>query len=78
LPRSQKDPHFAGSLQRALQTAAAAVEPRADDHEVLVYSWQSSFKPDAVLSLAHSAAIYDSVRRRRPLVLLALLLTAAS
>ncbi|GAA5932947.1 hypothetical protein JCM3775_005272 [Rhodotorula graminis] len=55
-----KDPHFAGSLQRALQAAAAAVEPRADDHEVLVYSWQSSFKPDAVLSLAHSAAIYDS------------------
>ncbi|BGP41544.1 hypothetical protein JCM10449v2_005535 [Rhodotorula kratochvilovae] len=55
-----KDPHFAGTLHRALEAAAAATEPKPDDHQVLVFSWQNSFKPDAVLSLAHSAAIYDS------------------
>ncbi|GAA6032196.1 hypothetical protein JCM8097_007120 [Rhodosporidiobolus ruineniae] len=55
-----KDPHFAASLQHALDAAAAASEPRPDDNHVLVFSIQTPFKPDAVLSLANSAAVYDS------------------
>ncbi|GAA5832425.1 hypothetical protein JCM11251_006450 [Rhodosporidiobolus azoricus] len=55
-----KDPHFATSLQQALKTAASASEARPDDNHVLVFSIQTPFKPDAVLSLAQSAAIYDS------------------
>ncbi|GAA5852443.1 hypothetical protein JCM8547_006785 [Rhodosporidiobolus lusitaniae] len=55
-----KDPHFAASLQHALDAAAAASEPKPDDNHVLVFSIQTPFKPDAVLSLANSAAIYDS------------------
>ncbi|BGP17796.1 hypothetical protein JCM10213v2_005838 [Rhodosporidiobolus nylandii] len=55
-----KDPHFAASLQQALDAAAAASEPKPDDNHVLIFSIQTPFKPDAVLSLANSAAIYDS------------------
>ncbi|GAA5904147.1 hypothetical protein JCM6882_003959 [Rhodosporidiobolus microsporus] len=55
-----KDPHFAASLQHALDAAASASEPKPDDNHVLVFSIQTPFKPDAVLSLAQSAAIYDS------------------
>ncbi|GAA5990108.1 hypothetical protein JCM10908_005824 [Rhodotorula pacifica] len=54
-----KDPHFASSLQNALDRAAAAAEPRPDGH-VLTFSYPGSFKPDAVLSLAHSVAILDA------------------
>ncbi|GAA6003670.1 hypothetical protein JCM10207_003538 [Rhodosporidiobolus poonsookiae] len=55
-----KDPHFAASLQHALDTAIAASEPKPDDNHVLVFTIQTPFKPDAVLSLANSAAVYDS------------------
>ena len=49
------------SLQQSVDAAALAVEPAPDDHSVLVFSTTAGFKPDAVLSLANSAAIYDSV-----------------
>lgn len=58
---SQKDAHFASNLQSALDRAIVSAEPRPPGH-VLAFSYPGSFKPDAVLSLAHSVAIYDSVR----------------
>ena len=58
----QKDPGVALSLQQAIEAAAMAVEPAPDENSVLVFSTTMGFKPDAVLSLANSAAIYDSVR----------------
>ncbi|GAA5940665.1 hypothetical protein JCM1841_002015, partial [Sporobolomyces salmonicolor] len=61
-----KDSHFAYSLQHTLDAAAAASQPRPDDSHVLVFTLQSPFKPDAVLSLAHTAAIYDSTYKRHP------------
>lgn len=57
----QKDPNWASALQRVLESAAAASAPRTDDNQVLVCSLATPFKPDAVLSLANSAAIHDSV-----------------
>ncbi|ORY63679.1 hypothetical protein BCR35DRAFT_187937 [Leucosporidium creatinivorum] len=54
-----KDPNWADALQQTLD-AAAASQPRPDDNHVLVFSIQTPFKPDAVLSLANSAAIYDA------------------
>ncbi|GAA5880074.1 hypothetical protein JCM3774_003300 [Rhodotorula dairenensis] len=54
-----KDPHFASSLQTALDRAAAAAQPRPDGH-VLAFSYPGTFRPDAVLSLAHSVAIFDA------------------
>ncbi|GAA5888041.1 hypothetical protein JCM5296_005413 [Sporobolomyces johnsonii] len=61
-----KDSHFAHSLQHTLDAAAAASQPRPDDSHVLVFTLQSPFKPDAVLSLANTAAIYDSTYKRHP------------
>lgn len=55
----QKDPNWADALQQTLNTAAES-QPRPDDNHVLVFSIQTPFKPDAVLSLANSAAIYDA------------------
>lgn len=63
----QKDPNWAGALQRVLDAAensAAASGSRTDEHQVLVCSLSTPFKPDAVLSLADSAAIYDAVSWR--------------
>ncbi|TKA55999.1 hypothetical protein B0A53_01702 [Rhodotorula sp. CCFEE 5036] len=54
-----KDPHFASSLQSALDRAAAAAQPRPDG-PALAFSYPGSFRPDAVLSLAHSVAIFDA------------------
>ncbi|GAA5981393.1 hypothetical protein JCM11641_005305 [Rhodosporidiobolus odoratus] len=55
-----KDPNFAASLQQALDAAASSSESKPDDSHVLVFSISTPFKPDAVLSLANSAAIYDT------------------
>lgn len=57
---SQKDPSWAATLKHAVD-AAVKVEGGTDSSRVLVYPALGSFKPDAVLSLAHSAAIYDTV-----------------
>lgn len=81
----QKDPYFAGSLQAALDRAAASAAPRPEGH-VLAFSYPGSFRPDAVLSLAHSVAIYDSVstsmltcrRRRSDRVLFSLMPSTAT
>lgn len=59
----QKDPNFAASLQQSLRAAAQDTTPRPNDSSVLTFTYPGSFKPDAVLSLANTAAIYDAVRR---------------
>ncbi|GAA6058971.1 hypothetical protein JCM10212_001681 [Sporobolomyces blumeae] len=61
-----KDSHFAQSLQQALENAAASAQPRPDDHHVLSFTLQTPFKPDAVLSLANTAALFDSTYKRHP------------
>ncbi|GAA5997840.1 hypothetical protein JCM5350_002746, partial [Sporobolomyces pararoseus] len=61
-----KDAHFASSLQQSLHTAAASSQPRPDDTHVLVFTLQTPFKPDAVLSLNNTVALYDSTYRRHP------------
>ncbi|KAL8276511.1 hypothetical protein RQP46_011112 [Phenoliferia psychrophenolica] len=55
-----KDPGVALSLQQSIDAAAMAVEPAPDENSVLVFSTSMGFKPDAVLSLASTAAIFDS------------------
>ncbi|KAM0747277.1 hypothetical protein T439DRAFT_98029 [Meredithblackwellia eburnea MCA 4105] len=55
-----KDPGVAGSLQHSIEAAAQSVDPPPDENSVLVFTTTVAFKPDAVLSLASSAAIYDS------------------
>ncbi|KAK4699894.1 hypothetical protein P7C70_g6361, partial [Phenoliferia sp. Uapishka_3] len=55
-----KDPGVAFSLQQSIEAASMAVAPAPSEDSVLVFSTSMGFKPDAVLSLAHSAAIYDS------------------
>ncbi|GAA5933388.1 uncharacterized protein JCM15063_001302 [Sporobolomyces koalae] len=61
-----KDAHFAQSLQQSLDSAAASTQPRPDDGHVLVFTLQTPFKPDAVLSLANTAALFDTTYRRHP------------
>ncbi|GAA5960793.1 hypothetical protein JCM3765_000819 [Sporobolomyces pararoseus] len=61
-----KDAHFASSLQQSLDLAAASSQPRPDDTHVLVFTLQTPFKPDAVLSLNDTVALYDSTYRRHP------------
>ncbi|GAA6053374.1 hypothetical protein NBRC10513_007240 [Rhodotorula toruloides] len=55
-----KDPNFAASLQQSLRAAAQDSTPRPNDSSVLSFTYPGSFKPDAVLSLANTAAIYDA------------------
>ncbi|BGP25923.1 hypothetical protein JCM10295v2_004866 [Rhodotorula toruloides] len=55
-----KDPNFAASLQQSLRVAAQDLTPRPNDSLVLSFNYPGSFKPDAVLSLANTAAIYDA------------------
>ncbi|EMS19609.1 ARF guanyl-nucleotide exchange factor [Rhodotorula toruloides NP11] len=55
-----KDPNFAAALQQSLRAAAQDSTPRPNDSSVLSFTYPGSFKPDAVLSLANTAAIYDA------------------
>lgn len=54
----QKDPNWAVNLTEAIETAKSTI---MDDQHVLVFPSHAVFKPDAVLSLANSVAIYDFV-----------------
>lgn len=53
-------------LQQTLDAATTSTQPRPDDSHVLVFTLQTPFKPDAVLSLANTAALYDTTYRRHP------------
>ena len=57
-PREQKDPTWVSSLS---QSIAKSARQSTDQDERQVITVPLSFKPDAVLSLANCAAIYDSV-----------------
>ncbi|GAA5895282.1 PH and SEC7 domain-containing protein [Sporobolomyces salmoneus] len=61
-----KDAHFAATLQHTLDTAAVSTPPRPDENHVLVFTLQTPFKPDAVLSLNNTVALYDASYRRHP------------
>ncbi|GAA6017397.1 hypothetical protein JCM11491_006643 [Sporobolomyces phaffii] len=61
-----KDAHFAQTLQQTLEAAAVLSHPRPDENHVLVFTLQTPFKPDAVLSLNDTAALYDTTYRRHP------------
>ncbi|SCZ87898.1 BZ3500_MvSof-1268-A1-R1_Chr2-3g05366 [Microbotryum saponariae] len=57
-----KDASFASALEAAILQQPLKGSQRSDTSYTTLGAISAAFRPDAVLSLAHTAAIYDSVR----------------